>query len=132
MQIVQSIQEFNDKLQKDKVMLINVGANWCRPCKTLKPLLEELSKSYPDIEFLKIDVDITPDISNALQIDSFPSSFLICGKNQSQIIKGADIKAIETLVSKSTEFESYCRQSQPVSIDPRGDKNCRPDENSIF
>ena len=32
-------------------------ATWCGPCKVLAPKLEAMSKSNPDVVFLKVDVD---------------------------------------------------------------------------
>ena len=37
-----------------KVMVLNVWASWCSPCRAEAPALEELSKAHPDIQFLGV------------------------------------------------------------------------------
>ena len=38
-------------------VVVDFFAEWCGPCKVLAPKLDELSKQYSDIVFLKVDVD---------------------------------------------------------------------------
>ena len=48
-------------------------ADWCGPCKTQDPILEELEEEYPDVEFEKVDVDEEQDVANEYQVRSLPT-----------------------------------------------------------
>jgi thioredoxin 1 len=53
------------------VTLMDFYADWCGPCKTQDPILEELEEEWGDVEFEKIDVD--EDIANEYQVRSLPT-----------------------------------------------------------
>ena len=55
------------------VTLKDFYADWCGPCKTQDPILEELAEDYPDVEFEKVDVDSEQDVANQYQVRSLPT-----------------------------------------------------------
>jgi thioredoxin 1 len=55
------------------VSLKDFYADWCGPCKTQDPILEELVEDYPDIEFEKVNVDEEQDVANEYQVRSLPT-----------------------------------------------------------
>jgi len=48
-------------------------ADWCGPCKTQDPILEEVEEDWTDVEFEKIDVDEQQDIANEYSVRSLPT-----------------------------------------------------------
>jgi len=56
------------------VTLKDFYADWCGPCKTQDPILEELEEEYEGrVEFEKIDVDEAQDVANEYQVRSIPT-----------------------------------------------------------
>jgi len=55
------------------VTLKDFYADWCGPCKTQDPILEELEEEWADVEFEKIDVDEEQDVANEYQVRSLPT-----------------------------------------------------------
>jgi len=55
------------------VTLKDFYADWCGPCKTQDPILEELEEEWVDVEFEKIDVDEQQDVANEYQVRSLPT-----------------------------------------------------------
>ncbi len=55
------------------VTLKDFYADWCGPCKTQDPILEEVSEEYPDVEFEKVNVDEQQDVANEYQVRSLPT-----------------------------------------------------------
>ena len=56
------------------VTLMDFHADWCGPCKTQDPILEDLMEDWEGrVEFEKIDVDEHQDIANQYQVRSIPT-----------------------------------------------------------
>jgi thioredoxin 1 len=55
------------------VTLKDFYADWCGPCKTQDPILEELESEYPGVEFEKVNVDQEQDVANEYQVRSLPT-----------------------------------------------------------
>lgn len=49
-------EEFNGALASSKTVLVDFGAEWCPPCKTMEPVLESLQKNNPN-KFILFKVD---------------------------------------------------------------------------
>ncbi|WCC42388.1 thioredoxin [Tenacibaculum finnmarkense] len=62
----------------DKPALIDFYADWCDPCKSLAPILEELSEQYEGkIDIYKINTEEEPELAAAFDVRSIPS-MLFC------------------------------------------------------
>jgi thioredoxin 1 len=56
------------------VRLKDFYADWCGPCKTQDPILEELKEDWDErVTFEKIDVDENQDVANDYQVRSIPT-----------------------------------------------------------
>jgi thioredoxin 1 len=55
------------------VTLKDFYADWCGPCKTQDPILEDLEAEYEDVEFEKVNVDEEQDVANEYQVRSLPT-----------------------------------------------------------
>lgn len=69
--------EFDALLNEGKTVLVDFFATWCGPCKMLAPVLEEVAPDYPDVEFVKVDVDDEPDLARRYGISVIPTLFVI-------------------------------------------------------
>lgn len=66
-------QENFDELIKNGIVLLDFYASWCGPCKMFGPVFEEVSHSFPDYKFIKIDVDKFEDIAKRYGVMSIPT-----------------------------------------------------------
>ncbi|MBR2833875.1 MAG: thioredoxin [Bacilli bacterium] len=65
---------FTEKVLKAKgKVLVDFNANWCGPCKVLKPVLEELLKDYT---IYSVNVDKNEELSASYDVMSIPCLLL--------------------------------------------------------
>ncbi|MFB6182933.1 MAG: thioredoxin [Haloarculaceae archaeon] len=56
------------------VTLLDFYADWCGPCKTQDPILEDLEEEWGDtVTFEKVNVDEQQDVANEYQVRSLPT-----------------------------------------------------------
>ena len=50
---------FQKDIQDDtRLVIVDLWAEWCGPCKMIEPILEEIADQYPDkIKLIKLNVD---------------------------------------------------------------------------
>lgn len=75
MRIIATTQEFDELINSGKKVLVDFFAEWCGPCKMLGPVLEKLDPEYPDVEFVKVDVDQLPEVAQRYGIMSIPTYY---------------------------------------------------------
>lgn len=56
-------------------------AEWCNPCKKVKPLVEEINREHADARFFMIDVDIEMDMAKDFGVQSIPT-FVVINDNK--------------------------------------------------
>ena len=64
------------KIIQNGYTLVDFYADWCGPCKMLGPILEEVSHEYPDVDFIKINVDNEQELAAEYRIMSIPAIFM--------------------------------------------------------
>ncbi len=69
------LTQFGIKGVKEGKLIINISSEWCMPCKTLSPVLEEFKKEGL-IELIQIDIMQNQDLKDALEISTVPTLLL--------------------------------------------------------
>ena len=66
-------QQFDALTNSDKLVLMDFYADWCAPCKRMKPYLDEISKDIADkVVVIRINADDNQQLCKELKIDAFP------------------------------------------------------------
>lgn len=68
-----SIDEYQAHIPPGKTVLVDFYAEWCEPCKRMKPWLDELSlKDADKLTVVRIDADKNRALCNSLEISALP------------------------------------------------------------
>jgi putative thioredoxin len=60
---------------KSVAVVVDLWAEWCGPCKTLGPILEQVIDETEGVELAKVDVDSNPAVSQAFRVQSIPAVY---------------------------------------------------------
>lgn len=91
----------SDVISQSGLVLVDFYADWCGPCRQLSPVLEELSKEFPDIKFIKVNVETFKEEATKYNINSIPNLILFKdGKQLSSKIGGDSKSNIKTWIEK--------------------------------
>jgi thioredoxin 1 len=74
----------------DQPVIIDFYADWCRPCKMVAPIMEELSKEYKGkVRIYKVNTDEQRELAGLFKINSIPAMLFIPKDGKPQMSVGA-------------------------------------------
>ncbi len=80
-------------IQSEIPVLIDLYADWCAPCRTLSPRVEQVAREYAGrVKVVKINVDEAPKIAQAFRAQSIPMLVLIVDGRPTGVLKGVVTK----------------------------------------
>lgn len=66
-------ENFDSEVAKyEGLVVIDLFATWCGPCRMLAPVLDELEGEYPGVKFCKINVDDERELAMQFKVESIP------------------------------------------------------------
>jgi thiol-disulfide isomerase/thioredoxin len=96
MKSLENLEQF--KQENTGKLLVYASAEWCQPCKFMKPIVKQLESNYPQVKFTTFDVDAVKPLALFLQITSMPTFTLFIDKKEVGQVVGADRVQLEKLL----------------------------------
>ena len=98
------MKSFNEQIHSTKPVLVDFYAEWCGPCKMMKPILLDIAERMgDDITILSIDVDKEKELSVQYRIHSVPT--LIIYKNGKQLWRQSGVISANALIKLLKEYQ---------------------------
>ncbi|MEI6384538.1 MAG: thioredoxin TrxA [Betaproteobacteria bacterium] len=83
-----------DVIQSAQPVLVDFWAEWCGPCKSIAPILDEMAGTYAGkLQIAKVNVDENRDIPSKFGIRGIPTLMLFKGGHLAATKVGALSKA---------------------------------------
>ena len=127
MKIVKDNAEFKEIISKPTLTVVDYFATWyivifhkiyvigwkltvdafainrCGPCVKIAPFFESLAVKYPDVVFIKVDVDQGEEIAAERGIEAMPTFHFYRAGQLLETLQGADANRIEQLVIQNKQ-----------------------------
>jgi len=100
-----SDEQFESKVKKEEVSIIQFSATWCGPCKSLKPIMDKLSEEYSDKKYFWALADVEDggiNTGSAMGIRGVPSTIIFKkGIEIDRLVGNPGEQAVREFISKS-------------------------------
>ena len=73
----------NEVLRSEIPVLADFNASWCGPCRSMRPMLDELAQNNTKYKIVSIDIDEEDELAEEYEIASIPC--LVVFKNGEEV-----------------------------------------------
>lgn len=92
---IKNINDYNEIVNGDKPVLLDFYADWCGPCQTLLPIVNELAETHKD-DFVvaKVNVDKNRELAFEYGVRSIPALFFVTDGEVQEKLVGLQTKDV--------------------------------------
>ena len=101
---IKNSQQFEQEvLNSANPVFVDFWAEWCGPCRSVSPVVEELSDEYGDkVNFVKVNVDENSELAQKYNVFSIPTLAIFRnGEVISQKVGAATKESFKTMIDSS-------------------------------
>lgn len=91
-------EEYQSRVKTPGYVLVDIGAEWCPPCKKMEPVLDSLQKEMGDkLKTFKIDAGVHTTLLQTLKVEALP--VFIIYKDGKQVWRKDGLSSLQELKS---------------------------------
>ena len=108
-------ETFNNIIKDNKIVITDFWANWCSPCLTLAPILEELSDELKDkgVVIAKHNIDEEPNL---------PTKFSVRGIPTMTLHVNSEHKDTKVGLTTKSDLKSWIEEKRQIDLFDNGNK----------
>ncbi|CDO55776.1 similar to Saccharomyces cerevisiae YCR083W TRX3 Mitochondrial thioredoxin, highly conserved oxidoreductase required to maintain the redox homeostasis of the cell,forms the mitochondrial thioredoxin [Geotrichum candidum] len=95
---VQGLENFKKEIASPSLTVVDFYATWCGPCKMVAPVIEKLSETVKEANFIKVDVDESPDVASEYGISAMPTFMFFKNGEKIETVIGANVGKLQASV----------------------------------
>jgi|ERR671911_1295833 thioredoxin 1 len=101
--------DWNSLISDKNLIAADFWAPWCPYCMRLKPVFESVANDYPDIKFVKVNVDQEQEIASRYGIQGIPVIKFFCeGKEIGEIVGYLTKEALKKEIERISNNAQNC------------------------
>lgn len=106
MKELKSLNELTSTSQENPLVVVDLWAPWCGPCRRFGPIFESVSKELDQVLFVKVNIDEVREVADNLGVQSIPTViFMKNGSEVNRYVGAPDSEAsFKQLVSSAFEL----------------------------
>jgi len=70
------MSDIEEIIKKPGKVIVDIYAEWCGPCKTYSPILDELKKEMPDVTIEKVNIEGNEEFAMKNQVVAVPTTLV--------------------------------------------------------
>ena len=90
---IKNTKEFEKEvLNEEEIVIVDFYATWCKPCKIMTTIIEEIASEHTEIKFVKVDIDRNEELAIKYNVMSIPTIMIMKNGEVSKTFVGVTDK----------------------------------------